>query len=264
MDGGPQETPMIRRLSAILAAGVLALIVAAPALAGGWADIKADAGTTTEPPVAGQPTVIGFTVLQHGVTPAGWVHPTVTITDPVSGHTETAVARGEGADGHFVATVVLPDSGYWTWTVSLPELIVEAPAVTLAVAAADGTAPAFDPATTMTAIERARRDASQTALDAVTPELQRMDSLLTVQRAQIGELQTTMRGLETQRDDLAARLDALPSAGPSTGNVPILGVVLIAVLAGAAAGFAMVWLAGRPGPREIVSSVEAPRGSSPA
>ena len=261
---------MIRRLVAIAAAGLLVLLVAAPALAGGWAEIKADAAGTTEPPVEGQPTVIGFTVLQHGMTPAGWVHPTVHLQDIASGQTQEVVATGEGADGHFVATVVLPTAGFWSWSVSLPELIVEGGPTTLAVLTAAGVAPTTDAATTMTAIERAKLDATRDAQDALVPEIQRIDSLLSVQRAQIGQLQTRVTSITDERDALAARL---ADAEAGTGGLPVLGIVLIAILAGATAGFAMAWAGGRSTtPREIVLDPASPsnpsgasqRGSTPA
>ena len=62
---------MIRRLAAALAALALLLTLTVPVLAGGWAEIVADAQTTETPPVEGQPIDIGFVVLQHGETPAG-------------------------------------------------------------------------------------------------------------------------------------------------------------------------------------------------
>jgi len=254
---------MIRRLIALAGAGLLVLLVAAPALAGGWAEIKADAATTTEPPVEGQPTVIGFTVLQHGMTPAGWVHPTVHLQDIASGETQEVAATGQGADGHFVATVVLPTAGFWSWSVSMPELIVEGGPTTLAVLTPAGVAPTTDAATTMTAIERAKLDAARDAQDALLPEIQRIDGLLSLQRAQIGQLQTQVTAITDERDALAARL---ADAEAGTSGLPILAIVMIAILAGAAAGFAMAWVGSRSTtPRELElspSSQPGPSGSS--
>ena len=97
---------MIRRLAATLAAFALLLILAVPVLAGGWAEIVADAQTTTEPPVEGQPIAVGFRVLQHGVTPAGWETATVHFTNASTGKTMDVVAterpsgRALRRDGH--------------------------------------------------------------------------------------------------------------------------------------------------------------------
>ena len=100
---------MIRRLAAALAALAMLLILAVPAFAGGWAEIVADAQTTTEPPVEGQPIDIGFLVLQHGVTPAGWETATVHFTNASTGETMDVVARNDRPDGHFFATATLPE-----------------------------------------------------------------------------------------------------------------------------------------------------------
>ncbi|HYH92055.1 MAG TPA: hypothetical protein VD763_02760 [Candidatus Saccharimonadales bacterium] len=252
---------MYRRLAAIAAAGVLVLLLAAPALAGGWAEIRADAATTTEPPVEGRPSGIGFTVLQHGETPVSWVHPTIHLQNLSTGESMDVAATAEGAEGHFLATVTLPTAGFWSWSVTLAELETDVTPVTMAVHTASGVAPAVDPATLMTSIERARQDAVLTANETTYAEIERLDALLGVQRTQIGGLQSTLASITSERDQLAARL---ADAQTGESDVPILGVVLIAVLAGAAAGFAMAWLAGRSAtPKEIVLSPD-PRGSTPA
>ena len=205
---------MIRRLASALAALSLILLLAAPVLAGGWAEIVVDAQTDTAPPVEGQPITLGFTVLQHGVTPAGWEQPTVHLTDALTGRTTDIAATGRGKDGHFVATVTLPTSGFWTWTVSLRDLANDPVPTSLEVWTAAGQPP-------------------------VTNET------------------------------LTARIEALEAtaAAQGGGGLPVLAVVTIAVLAGATAGFAMAWLAGRPGPRGTVNEPApspSPRGSSPA
>jgi hypothetical protein len=251
---------MIRRLIALASAGLLVLLVAAPALAGGWAEIKADAAGTTEPPIEGQPTVIGFTVLQHGMTPAGWVHPTVHLQDIASGQTQEVAATGEGVDGHFVASVVLPTAGFWSWSVSMPELIVEGGPTTLAVLTAAGVAPTTDAATTMTAIEQAKLDAARNAEEALSPQIQRLDGLMSLHQAQIGQLQTQVTSITDERDALAARL---AEAEAGTSGLPVLGIVLIALLAGATAGFAMAWVGSRSTtPRELELSPSSPSSSS--
>ena len=69
------------------------LLLSAPVLAGGWAEVRPDAAATTQPPREGQPIEIGFTVLQHGETPAGWVTPTVHLMDITSGTTLDVAGR---------------------------------------------------------------------------------------------------------------------------------------------------------------------------
>jgi hypothetical protein len=135
---------MLHRLAAAVAALAVILVLAAPALAGGWAEIVADA-QTTEPPVEGRPVEVGFLVLQHGQTPAGWETPTVHFTNISTGATIDAVATNDRADGHFVASVVLPDAGAWSWQVTLKDLISEHQPVALTVVSGTATVPANDP-----------------------------------------------------------------------------------------------------------------------
>ena len=132
---------MIRRLAALVAACALLFALAVPALAGGWADIKADAQTTTEPPVEGQPVDIGFVVLQHGVTPAPWETATVHFTNASTGTTLDVTAVNDDPNGHFTATAVLPEAGDWSWKVTLQDLQSTHQPVALQVAAAPATAP---------------------------------------------------------------------------------------------------------------------------
>jgi hypothetical protein len=136
---------MIRRLAPALAALALLLTLVAPVFAGGWADIVADAQTTTEPPVEGQPIDIGFLVLQHGVTPAAWETATVHFTNASTGQTMDVLATNDRADGHFIATATLPAAGSWTWRVTLKDLLSEqAPVAMTVVAAPAQGAPAAD------------------------------------------------------------------------------------------------------------------------
>lgn len=132
---------MFRRSAALVAACALLFALAIPVLAGGWADIKADAQTTTEPPVEGQPVDLGFFVLQHGVTPAAWETATVHLTNAATGSTLDVAAVNDGANGHFTATVVLPEAGDWSWKVTLRDLQSTHQPVALHVAAAAASAP---------------------------------------------------------------------------------------------------------------------------
>ena len=247
--------------AAVLAVSLLLLLVA-PALAGGWAEVKADAAGTTEPPREGEPLVLGFTVLQHGETPAGWVTPTVRFTSLSVGTGMEARATRSGPDGHFTVTVTPDSAGYWSWVVTFPELLSDEIPQSLVVADTAGVVPAFDPAMAITAMERVRTDVKNDVFDTLDPQLQRVDSQLTLQRSINERL--------TQRiDELTAERDALASAGgdPAVTPAMLAGVVLLAVLAGAAAGFGMVWLAGRSGVRQVEAEPAlspASRGSTPA
>ena len=128
-----EEPTMIRRLAAAVAALALLLTMTVPVLAGGWAEIVADAQTTTEPPVEGQPLDVGFVVLQHGQTPAGWETATVHFTNASTGQTIDVTATNDRPDGHFVATATLPEAGAWTWKVTLKDLASEQAPIALTV-----------------------------------------------------------------------------------------------------------------------------------
>lgn len=132
---------MIHRLGALLAACALLLTLTVPVLAGGWAEIVADA-QTTEPPVDGQPVDIGFLVLQHGETPAPWETATVHFLNASTGTSIDVVATNDRPDGHFIATAVLPAAGDWSWHVTLKDLLSEHRPVALRVTSAPGQVPA--------------------------------------------------------------------------------------------------------------------------
>ena len=243
---------MLRRTAAALAALAMVLLLAAPVVAGGWADIVADA-QTTEPPVEGEPIVVGFKVMQHGVTPAGWESPTVHFTNTETGQTIDVAAISDGDNGHFSASTALPEAGYWTWQVTLQDLASDHLPVGLAVRTAAGDVPAYDPSTIAVAIARAKQDAID-AMDArYFPEIERLDNLLVIQQSRTDRALEQANAITAERDALATRLAAAEGAG----GLPLLAVVTLAVLAGATAGFAMSWLAGRPGPS--VSFSPAPR-----
>ena len=107
---------MFRRLTAALAALALLLILAVPVAAGGWAEIVADAQTTTTdtPPTEGQPIDIGFLVLQHGTTPAGWETATVHFRNAGAGQSMDVVGRNDRPDGHSARMHIRhgPDHGF--------------------------------------------------------------------------------------------------------------------------------------------------------
>ena len=96
----------------------LALVVlAAPAsaLAGGWAtaglappDSAVGAGDTWNAQV---------TILQHGMTPLAGVSPTVTIRNKATGETKTFAAEPTDKTGVYLAKVVFPSQGKWSYEV---------------------------------------------------------------------------------------------------------------------------------------------------
>jgi hypothetical protein len=110
---------------------LLSLLIAAPALAGGWAVIRLDELPSNV--VAGEPLTVGFTVLQHGITPMTGIEPTVTAQ--LSGSEKIVVAAvPQGEAGHYVATLTFPQEGNWEWSIQaftmdqrMPELNVAAP-----------------------------------------------------------------------------------------------------------------------------------------
>ncbi len=248
---------MIRRLAATLAALALLLTLAAPVLAGGWAEVVADA-QTVEPPVEGQPIDVGFQVLQHGETPAPWETATVHFTNTSTGQTMDVVATSDRPDGHFTATATLPEPGYWNWQVTLGDLESDHMPVTFAVYTAGGKLPTYDPATTATAIAQAKKDVTAEIGARFAGEIERLDGQLLAQQARSDRLLAQTNEILAERDGLATRLAATEGAG----GLPLVAVLTLAILAGATAGFAMSWLAGRPSPRVVVSP--APRGVDPA
>jgi hypothetical protein len=232
-----------RLFRALAAALLIAGFTVTSASAGGWATITADR-TNPPQPHAGVPFTFGFTVLQHGVTPAGWVHPTFVGTNVTTGARVEATATSQGADGHFVATVTIPSAGNWTWQVELAELMVETPPAALVVATASGKLPALDTPQMVAALERQR---AEIQADYQAQLAAQADSL----RQEMNQLSTQIKVLETQRDTLnkqVGQLEARPIASSSGApEGPLLaGVILLAVLAGATAGFVITYLGRSP------------------
>jgi hypothetical protein len=100
----------MRRLLICLALAALAL--PASALAGGWATAGLPPPDDVE---AGGTWNAQITILQHGMTPLNGVSPTVTIRQGSTVKTFEATPAGE--PGKYVAKVVFPSGGRWTYEV---------------------------------------------------------------------------------------------------------------------------------------------------
>lgn len=232
-----------RLFRALAAAMLVAGLAVTSASAGGWATITADKANPPQPH-AGVPFTFGFTVLQHGITPAGWVHPTFVGTNVTSGARIEAKATGQGADGHFVATVTLPSAGNWTWQVDMPDLMVETAPQALVVATATGKLPAVDTPEMLAALQ-VQRDEIRADYEA------RLTAQGDALRQEMSQLSTQIKVLESQSEALdkkVTQLEAGSAVAPETpaDGLPLVGVILIAILAGAISGFVIAYL-GRSG-----------------
>lgn len=97
----------------LLATIVVAAVVPAVALAGGWATVQLDSTPTGSH--AGTPWLVRLTVLQHGVRPLPGIEPHVRI---VQGKVvRTFVARPTAKTGVYRARVVFPRAGTWRWSI---------------------------------------------------------------------------------------------------------------------------------------------------
>ena len=76
---------MRRRLAlAASSATILSLIVAATAFAGGWANAVMDT-PPDDPAGPNVPVTLGFTLMQHGVTPVDWGSAQIVLTNDQTG-----------------------------------------------------------------------------------------------------------------------------------------------------------------------------------
>lgn len=220
-----------RILRAAAAATLLLTLGATTMLAGGWATIAADDASPPEPR-AGEDVEYGFTVLQHGETPAGFEDPTLRLTNTVTGETFDVPAEPSGPAGHFVARFTFPSAGSWSYAVQLQQLAVESQPVTGIVLGADGSAPAV-----------AITAATDLLRSELLPRIDRLERDLGGLEEQAATLRAEVRTLTQERDELASA-----AAASAPNEIPVLGVVSLAVLGGALAGFAMAWLGQRREP----------------
>jgi hypothetical protein len=230
-----------RILRAAAAATLLLTLGASAVLAGGWATIVADDATPPEPR-AGEDVEYGFTVLQHGETPAGFEDPTLRLTNITTGESFDVPAEPTGPAGHFVARFTFPSAGSWSYGVQLRDLVVETQPVTGTVLQADGSAPAGGPAP---AVGAAAADSLRSEL---LPRIDRLERDLGGLEEQATALRADVRTLTQERDELASGATA-----STPGEIPVFGVVTLAVLGGALAGFAMAWLGQRREPAALDS-----------
>ena len=113
-----------RRLSTLALALFASLVIAAPALAGGWATATLD-GPLPSDPSAGESLRIGFTLKQHGRTPISWEEASIIAINRETNEAVYAPARAEGALGEYVADVTFPSAGTWDWRVETRNLLME-------------------------------------------------------------------------------------------------------------------------------------------
>jgi hypothetical protein len=141
---------MARRIGIALVAALALLALALPAAA------KEGAVTTFDSLpgqfVAGTSYTLGYTIRMDGVEPLK-VERTEIVAHSLSGATYTFVGTPDGTAGHYVATVMFPETGTYQWTVTqgsffapmqLPAISVQA-AAPAAAASPASPAPAADP-----------------------------------------------------------------------------------------------------------------------
>ena len=132
----------MRLLTSTLAAAALTLLMGLPALAGGWATVTLDQLPTEFQ--AGQTYRMGFTILQHGITPFDGGGAGIRARS-ATGQTATFAAKAEGPAGHYVAEVKFPSAGMWTWEIA-PGPFAPQPLAPIEVVIAGGTKTTTQPA----------------------------------------------------------------------------------------------------------------------
>ena len=113
----------------------------------------------------------------------------------------------------------------------------------------------------MAAIDRAKAEVRNQVDMQFGGQIDQLTQQVDEYRNRIVSLESQANTIRSERNELSTRLAAVENGG---GGLPIVGAISLAVLAGAAAGFAMAWLAGRPGPTPKVALSPAPRGVDPA
>jgi hypothetical protein len=102
-----------RALVGLLVATGLVLGFGTAASAGGWAVTTLD---EVPVPASGEAVTVGFTILQHGVTPANLDEGVAIEITGADGTVEVFPATND-RPGHYVASVVFPAAGEYRWAV---------------------------------------------------------------------------------------------------------------------------------------------------
>jgi hypothetical protein len=124
---------MKTKITGIALSILLAFMFTVPAFAGGWATLTLDEYPTDV--VAGEEFQIGFTILQHGVTPVRGITPIISGTLTGAKESISVMAVEEGEPGHYVASLNFPKAGEWSWKIDsfgtqvMPSLSVAEPSV---------------------------------------------------------------------------------------------------------------------------------------
>jgi mono/diheme cytochrome c family protein len=104
------------RLKAFLPLIALVLfLMVPPVLAGGWSVTTLD--DLPEHAIAGEPVPVGFVVRQHGVRVLSGLTPVISAVHEQSGDTVEFGAT-EDTPGHYLAELVFPREGTWSWSVN--------------------------------------------------------------------------------------------------------------------------------------------------
>jgi hypothetical protein len=121
LDPEPRRStvPHRTRLALALVTATLLSLTAGAVAAGSYADVAFTDGMDA-PPTAGEEREIGFTLLQHGVTPVDFGEVTLTATAP--GTPPVAVPATPLGGGRWVAAVTFPAAGDWQLRVTHSEL----------------------------------------------------------------------------------------------------------------------------------------------
>lgn len=93
-----------------------ALAVAGVATAGGYATATMD--PPPDEPVAGEPVQLGFTLMQHGVTPTNWGRAVFSVIDIDTSERTSYPATPSGAGGHWTVEVIFPAVGNYRFEVT--------------------------------------------------------------------------------------------------------------------------------------------------
>lgn len=130
----------------IVAGTLLALALALPAAAGGWASVVDEAAL---PPGDEGTTLVRFTLLQHGETPVDWGALSVVATHEATGRQVTGTAAREpGTAGGWIATFPLPEAGSWVVEIRHADLeIIASGPIRVTAATLTGATPAAGSAT---------------------------------------------------------------------------------------------------------------------